>query len=362
MNDFAYTLRYLQDFCMALRIVWGWLIPIMFSMTVIADEINLNPSHPNQYLVVEGDSLWDIAGKFLKKPAQWPRLWQANPGIKNPNLIYPGDVLAFSVTNGQPHVTVANTSRYTVRQEKWHPEIRETPITEAIKVLPSTAIDQFLSSPKIVTEHELRSAPYVLSFAGEHLVAGAGDRVYARAITEPTTLNYTIYRQGRAYVDPESNEVLGFEAEFIADSILQKSGDPATLLINKSASEVRTGDRLMPNTASGLNLNYFPRPPEKPVSGSIISVLNGALQIGQYNIVVLNKGLEDGLAIGHVLDIIQRGKLVADAYAEDKGATVTLPDELVGSLMVFRVFEQVSYALIMQASGPIHVLDKVQAP
>jgi nucleoid-associated protein YgaU len=335
---------------------------MMFSMTVIADGINLNPAHPSQYRVVEGDTLWDIAGKFLKKPAQWPRLWQANPSVKNPNLIYPGDVLVFAVTNGQPQVSVANANRYASRQEKWHPEIRETPIATAIKVLPTTAIDQFLSSPKVVTEHELNSAPYVLSFAGEHLVAGAGDRVYARAITEPTTLNYTIYRQGRAYVDPESNDVLGFEAEFIADSVLQKPGDPATLLINKSASEVRTGDRLMPNTASELNLNYFPRPPEKPVNGSIISVLNGVLQIGQYNIVVLNKGLEDGLAIGHVLDIIQRGKLAADPFAEDKGESVMLPDELVGCLMVFRVFEQVSYALIMQASGPIHVLDKVQAP
>ncbi|MEQ1635566.1 MAG: LysM peptidoglycan-binding domain-containing protein [Methylococcales bacterium] len=347
---------------MVLRAALGWLIPLVFSITATAAEIDLNPAHPNQYQVAEGDTLWNIASKFLKKPAQWPRLWQNNPNAKNPNFIYPGDVLVFSMVNGKPQIRVANRNRNAVRYEKLSPQIRETPLVEAIKLLPVNAIDQFLSSPKVVTEDELNVAPYVLSFANEHLITGAGDRIYVRAITEPPGLNYTVYRKGQAYADPESKEILGYEAEFIADTTLQKQGDPATLLINKANSEVRTGDRLMPNTASEVTLNYFPHPPEKPVNGSIISVLNGVSQIGQYNTVVLNKGTEEGLVVGHVLDIYQRGKLLADPYAEEKDTAVILPDEMAGSLMVYRVFKNVSYALVMQASQAIHILDKVQSP
>jgi hypothetical protein len=349
---------------MALRTLLGWLIPLIFSLTANAEDINLNPTHPSKYLVVRGDTLWHIAGKFLKDPLQWPLVWHGNPDVKNPNFIYPGDVLAFSVVDGKPQVSVASSNRdgFTGKYEKLSPKIRETPIAEAIQLLPTKAIDQFLASPKVIAENELDDAPYILSFAGEHLVAGAGDRVYVRTITDPQGLSYTIYRKGQAYVDPDSQEVLGYEAEFIADTTLQKAGDPATLLVNKALSEIRTGDRVMPNVASELTLNYFPRPPEKPINGSIISVLNGVSQIGQYNIVVLNKGQEDGLAVGHVLDIYQHGKLVADLYAEDQATAAALPDELAGRLMVFRVFGHVSYALVMEASQPLHVLDKVQTP
>ncbi|NOT83401.1 MAG: LysM peptidoglycan-binding domain-containing protein [Methylococcaceae bacterium] len=347
---------------MVLRAALGWLIPLIFSMSATADDIRLNPAHPAQYRVAEGDTLWDIAGKFLQKPAQWPRVWHSNPAVKNSNYLYPGDELAFTIVNGKPQISIASRNQATIGYEKLSPTIRETPLAQAIKLLPTTAIDQFLSSPKVVTEDELASAPYILGFASEHLIAGAGDRVYVRTITEPVGINYTIYRKGQAYVDPDSKETLGYEAEFIADTTLQKAGDPATLLINKTNSEVRAGDRLMPNTANEITLNYFPRPPEKPLNGSIISVLNGVSQIGQFHTVVLNKGAADDLAVGHVLDIYQHGKLITDPYAAEKGTAVMLPDELAGSLMVYRVFKHVSYALIMQASQAIHVLDKVQSP
>lgn len=349
---------------MTLRIFFGALIPLIFSIPAWAEEVILNPVHPSQYIVAEGDTLWQIAGKFLQKPAQWPLVWRSNPAIKNPNLIYPGDVLAFSVVDGKPQVSIADSSRNNspVRYEKLSPKIRETSIAQAIKLLPTSEIDQFLSSPNVVNETELESAPYVLSFAGEHIVAGAGERMYVRALPDSKLSNYTVYRKGHAYVDPETQAILGYEAEFIADASLQKAGDPATFLITKAAGEVRSGDHLMASATGENLLDFFPRPPEKPLQGSIISVLNGVSQIGQYNIVVLNKGKSDGLAVGHVLDIYQRGKLVADPFARDKDSAVALPDEMAGSLMVFRVFEHVSYALIMSATQPIHVLDFVKTP
>lgn len=347
---------------MTLRIALGWLIPIFLSMPLPADEIKLNPAHPEQYRVVEGDTLWSIAGRFLQRPGQWPRLWQTNPQIKNPDLIYPGDLLAFATIGGKPQVSVLNRNIFSGREVKLSPGIREHPINEAIKLIPTQAIAQFLSSPKVVAQGELQAAPYVLDFAGEHLVVGAGDKIYVRSITESEESQYVVYRAGDPYVSPENGEVLGYEAAYIADVTLQKTGDPTTLLVNKATSEIRSGDRLMPNAANPITLNYFPHAPEKPVNGNIISVLNGVSQIGQYNIVVIDKGSANGLVAGHVLDIYQRGRLVRDPYGDDKNTPITLPDELSGSLMVFRVFERVSYALIMQANQSIHVLDKVQTP
>jgi LysM repeat protein len=347
---------------MYLRKTLGWLIPIMFSWSVLADDIKLNPTHPEQYVVVEGDTLWGIAEKFLLRPGQWPRIWHTNPQINNPNLIYPGDVLAFSGGAVKPQVGILNRGVILSRYEKWSPKVRESPIQEAIKLIPTHAINQFLSSPKVVNQHELEEAPYVLEFAGEHLIVGAGDKVYARRIKDVENTQFIIYRKGDPYISPENGEILGYEATYVADARLLKSGDPATLVISKASNEIRAGDRLMPVSEMQITLNYFPRPPEKPVSGRIISVLNGVSQIGQYNIVVIDKGLADGLAIGHVLDIFQKGRLVKDPYGDDKSIPVALPDELSGSLMVFRPFERVSYALVMQANQSIHVLDRVETP
>ena len=242
------------------------------------------------------------------------------------------------------------------------PCVRETNIKQAIKLLPNDAIAQYLTSPKVVGENELNNAPYVVDFAGEHLIAGTGDRLYVRSITEPESLSYIVYRAGKPYVSPETGEILGYEAQYIADTSLQQPGDPATLSITKADSEIRIGDRVMPNAEEELTINYFPRPPEESIKGNIISVLGGVSQIGQYNVVVIDKGTEDGILAGHELDIYQRGKVVRDPYSPVKNDTVNLPDEKAGILMVFRPFERVSYALVMKTNRAIHVLDKVQTP
>ncbi|MDD4906480.1 MAG: peptidoglycan-binding protein, partial [Methylobacter tundripaludum] len=187
-------------------------------------------------------------------------------------------------------------------------------------------------------------------------------RVYVRAITESKNLSHTIYRPGSAYISPENGEILGYEAQYIADASLQQPGDPATLAITKADREIRTGDRIMPNTEEELALNYFPRPPEQSIKGSIISVLGGVSQIGRYSVVVIDKGTADGLLVGHELNIYKTGKIVRDDYSPIKNDAVNLPDEVAGTLMVFRPFERVSYALVMKATQALHVLDKVKTP
>lgn len=350
---------------MAFRKTFGLIFTLAVSLSSQAETIKINPSHPDHYTVTRGDTLWDIAGRFLERPGQWPEIWQVNPQIENPNLIYPGDVITFSMVGGKPRLSLSrggieDTGDY--QDQKLYPRIRESKIEAAISLIPSERIAQFLTSPRVVGPNELSQAPYVIDFAGEHLVAGAGDRVYVRAIEEPESLSYTIYRPGATFVSPESNEILGYEAKFIANTTLQATGDPATLLITKSSSEVRTGDRVMIHEDGEFTLNYFPRPPESDIKGSIISVLDGVSQIGRYNVVAIDKGRADGLEIGHVLDIYQRGDIVRDPYSSIKNDAVKLPDERAGTMMVFRTFERISYALVMEAYQAIHVLDKIQTP
>jgi len=370
---------------MAFRTIVGFIVPLLFSISAWANELQINPSHPNQYTVVQGDTLWDISGKFLTHPWQWPELWRSNSQIQNPHLIYPGDTIYFSIVNGQPQLSLSRSAEvgtlqqspcvlkednaqnartdFSVSEEnKLEPCIREATRKQAIKLIPMDAIERFLTSPRVVSENELNTAPYVIGFAGEHLLAGTGDRVYVRSITEPKSLSYTMYRAGATYTRPETGEILGYEAKYIANTTLQQEGDPATLYINKSNSEIRIGDRLMPDPEEEITLNYFPRPPEDSIKGSIISVFNGVSQIGRYNVVVIDKGTSDGLQPGHELDIYQRGQVVRDRYSPVKNDEVKLPDEIAGTLMVFRPFERISYALVMKATRAIHVLDKVQTP
>ncbi len=378
---------------MVFRALLGLVVSFFVSASLWANEtgeISINPSHPNQYTVVEGDTLWDISGKFLNHPTQWPQLWSYNSQIKNPHLIYPGQTVYFSVVDGQPRLSFSkgnepyqdsgvmpSSDTCVVSEEDIHngrtsfamaqggklsPCIRETSQKAAIQLIPTETIAKYLTSPRVVSVNELNAAPYVVDFAGEHLIAATGDKLYVRSIIEPKTTNYTLYRAGTTFKRPETGEVLGYEAKYIADTSLLQEGDPATVVIDKSVNEIMLGDRLMPKPEEQFTLNYFPRPPEESIKGSIIYVLDGVNQIGKYNVVVIDKGSNDGLLPGHELEIFRRGRIARDSYSVVRNDQVKLPDEIAGSLMVFRPFERVSYALVMKSSQAIHVFDKVQTP
>ncbi|MEY3807998.1 MAG: hypothetical protein RI893_974 [Pseudomonadota bacterium] len=368
---------------MIFKILTGLLFSLFLSLTARADDIQINPSHPEQYTVTAGDTLWDISGKFLTHAWQWPELWRSNTQVKNPHLIYPGDTIYFSIIDGKPQLNLIRSELAQVHAPcvlheedykkgrkdfavsadgKVLPCIRETDLKQAIRLIPTETLANYLTSPKVVGKDELNNSAYVVGFAGEHILVGTGDRVYVRSITEVKNLAYTIYRPGNVYTSAESGEILGYEAQYIADAVLQQPGDPATLEISKVSREVRTGDRIMPSAEQDIALNYFPRPPEFSIKGSIISVLGGVSQIGRYNVVVIDKGIAEGLLVGHELNIYTHGKTVKDAYSLVKNELVNLPDEVAGTLMVFRPFDHVSYALVMKATQALHVLDKVKTP
>jgi len=334
----------------------------------------MKPDHPDRYVVVKGDTLWGIADRFLNDPWLWPKVWQINPSIRNPHLIYPGDVIVLYYVDGKPYLTLEGmtgivpppTPRETavvppkdINTVKLSPKIRYGTLEKAIDAIPRSAIGPFLYRPRVVTKEEIKKAPYIVSSYEEHLISGTGNRVYARKVTDPSIAQYGVIRPGEVYRDPDTNEILGYEVVRVAAARVMRGGDPTTLDIISSKREVLNGDLLLPSEEGELDFNFFPHPPRERINGKIISVFNGLSQIGQYNVVVLNRGKRDGLEPGHVLAIYLAGNKVPDPKAT---RWVTLPDERAGILMVFRTYEKVSYALVMKATRVMHVNDRVTNP
>lgn len=341
---------------MTLRFVAGiWFL--LLSGMCAAGEIELNPNHPQNYVVVHGDTLWDIAGRFLARPWQWPEIWHDNPQIRNPHWIYPGDELTLSYVGGRPRLQVSRPSEL-----RLSPEVRATPLARVIPVIPLNAVQQFLTRPKVANASELDNAPYVVGFVGEHIAGGAGDGVYVRAIERTDQGGYMVYRPGKPYKDGVTGEVLGYEALYVAEAGLQSPGDPATMELLQSDREVLIGDRVMPVEPERMQMNYQPHAPKQLIRGSIVSVVDGVTQIGQYQIVVIDRGTADGVEMGHVLDIRRRSRNERDVVSGHPGASVMLPEEHEGVLMVFQPFERVSFGLIMNATRSIHLGDVVQTP
>ncbi|MFW5425760.1 MAG: LysM peptidoglycan-binding domain-containing protein [Methylophagaceae bacterium] len=340
-----------------------------FGFALAVQAVELNENHPQSYTVVKGDTLWDISGTFLKYPWHWPEIWSVNPQIENPHLIYPGDLLWLADCDGKPCLKLTRGSR----NGKLSPEMREIEFDAAITTIPLSAIGPFLSRPRVVGDEVLDSAPYVVAGSEERLISGAGDQVYARGVDAENGKHYNIFREGPVYKDPETEEILGFEAIYLADAWIKKMGDPATVDLRTTSREVMIGDRLLEIDDTNFDLNFIPRQPTHEVDGIILSVFDGVSQVGQYQVVVLNRGERDNLEVGHVVSIWQTGDTVRDIILsgvqeedffnlknrEHKNEVVTLPDENAGVAMIFKTYEKVSYAIVMKATRAIHIGDKI---
>lgn len=343
---------------MAIKKLLALVCAALFAANLIADEIELANNHPDRYVVVKGDTLWHISGRFLKQPWLWPEVWHVNPQIENPHLIYPGDVITLVYVDGRPQLRVAR-GHPTI---KLSPTTREERIDQAIPTIPIDAIKQFLTQPLVVDENELESAPYLVAAADEHILAGAGDRIYVRGVADQQFDKFNVFRPGATYRDPDSGEILGYEALYVGDTQVERFDDIATMKITRSQREALVGDRLVPVSEAEVHTNFLPRAPKKQIEGRIIDVVDGVSQIGQYQVVVLNRGSREGLEVGHALAVYQAGAMIRDTISRDPKDVVQLPDEHGGELMVFRVFDKVSFGLIMEATRPLHVLDKVRNP
>lgn len=346
--------------------------------------LELAADAPDKHVVVKGDTLWDIAGKFLTKPWRWPEIWQLNRDqIRNPHLIYPGDIVYLDRSGPQPRLRLGRAvggagasavdGSAGLRSERLSPQVRvESLAKAAIPTVPASLIEPFLNRPLIVEEHQLRSSARVLAAPEARVYMSKGDVVYARGISDMSIPEWHVYRPARPILDPDTRLPLAHEALYIGTARLEKAGDVSTLRIVSAAEEIGEGDRLMP-ALEERPVSFAPRPPEKDLSGKIVSIHRGVRQVGRNGVVAISMGREQGIEVGNVMSIQAAGRVVADREAVEqrrnawqlpstKATTVQLPSVDVGHLLVFRVFDKVSYGLVMNASRAIEIGDAVVTP
>ena len=330
----------------------------------------LAPNAPDSYVVKRGDTLWGIAKVFLRDPWYWPEIWQVNSQIQNPHLIYPGDTLRLVYLNGRPQVTLQR-SMERGDAARVLPRVRSQPLEAAVTTIPYETIAAFMSRPSVLDNEQIKAAPYVFATRDSHVVLSNGDTMYARGFASPaeTGTHYNVVRVGDALRDPDDNRIVGYDGIFTGAGHVTRSGDPATLIMTESNRETVPGDKLF---AGGVDvpLDFIPSPPKVRVSGRIMAVSDGVTVIGQYQVVVINRGARDGLTPGNVLAVFEVGGYVRDTV--NKGylnsmsrlgaKNVQLPNERTGTFMVFKTFDQMSYGLIMEAKNIIRVADVVQNP
>ncbi len=340
------------------------------SLSAQAEQVLLKSAHPDRHVVVKGDTLWGISGKFLNDPWQWPQVWQLNRNqIKNPHLIYPGDVVFLDISTGSPKLVLLKESI------SLQPGAIEEPLNKtAISTISLSAIAPFLNQPLIIEKDQLANSPRILAAQDERVILSTGTRVYINKVKEGDGLNWYVYRPAESFIDPDTKEVLGVEATYLGNLKITKYGEPASADIGAVKEEIFVSDRLVPSSTDIIT-NFVPHAPDSSITGRIINIYGGLAEAGPQSIVSINRGSTDGIELGHVLAINRDGRVIKDPETAklsktentaDKSALksgmVKLPDERVGLLMVFRVFNRVSYALVMQAKEPINKLDLVTTP
>ncbi len=335
------------------------LLALLACTPCLSDEaIALRNPLPQQYVVVKGDTLWDIAGKFLKNPWQWPTLWQNNrTTVANPHWIYPGDVLVLEWQQGQPQI------RLTRPAVTLSPGVIVSPLAvNAIPPIQPTSINPFLIRPMLIEETELKSAPRIVAAQEERQILSPGTHIYVQNLPTNPAGEWTIYREGEAVKDPENGQVLGVEAHYLGDARLLRNDAPATLNISYAKEEIAVNDKLVAMQPA-LQQAYVPHAPMLAVKGQIARIHAGIQETGAGRVIIINRGSAQGLEAGHVLAIQRQGAAVNDpTVTQGPPKKLLLPNEPVGLAMVFKTFHHMAYALVMQASQPVRVEDLVVNP
>jgi hypothetical protein len=358
---------------------------------------------PDRYIVVRGDTLWGISERFTDSPWRWPEIWNFNrEQIRNPHWIYPGDVivldrvsgtLSIAGADGRPGTPVApgtpgdgtastpgdgtasapTTGRPSldpgsaVGTVKLSPRLRaESSARDAIPSIPPSAIEPFLSRPLVIEPDGLDNAPTLIATEENRVIIEAGNQAYVRGMGDSKEENWFLYRRGKALVDPDTNVTLGYEAIYLGTARVTRAGDPATVRLTTVTQEVGRGDKLLPAGVPEVP-KYAPHAPAVFMQGRVIGIYGGLGKVGEagpQQIITLNRGRADGVEVGHVFALYRPGPLITDASVQTggKAATFKLPDERYGLAFVFRIYDRVSYALVMRISRPVNPLDVVQTP
>jgi len=361
----------------------------------------LKEDAPDRYIVVPGDTLWSISGRFLKDPWKWPEVWKMNQDqIKNPHRIYPGDVVVLDRSGQQLRLESQAGGAGSGNVVRLSPRTRVEPLQDtAVPAITPSAIEPFLSRPLVVGPTELDNTPSILATQENRVAIGAGNIAYVTGITKDKGVAWQVFRRGDALVDPETNEVLGYQATYLGEARVLKFAEQSTVEITRSQQEIYAGDRLLPAAKERPTFSYVPRAPVKQVRGRIVSTYSNLGETGPSGIIALSKGSKDGLEVGHVLAILrsqstaQYETRMAPLYGRegpsgsDRPRTyhaeqlttrdssvfetgkpirpadaAKLPDERYGLVMVFRTFDRAAFGLVMQATRPVAVNDVVINP
>jgi len=348
---------------------------------VRADEVQLKPDHPERYTVVKGDTLWDVSTRFLKSPWHWPKIWKINDQIKNPHLIYPGDVVVLRMVDGKPVLTVERKDkasglpslpeaakapdapvgerRVDDRTVKLSPQARSEPLEAAIPTIPPNAIVPFLTRPLAVEENELEQAGYITTGLAFRIALGDSSQFYARGLQDDAAEYYQIFRPGKPIRHPDTGELLAYEALYLGDAKRLETGDPSKLVVTAVKQEIIPTDRLLTAPKKASLPYYYPHAPKTQVQGRIVSALNAVAEIGPQTVVGISLGAREGIEEGNVLRIMRHVGTHKDPLTRER---YKLPDEESGLLLIFRTYEKMSYGLVMTATRPVHLLDAVITP
>lgn len=339
------------------------IFPLIFTVATLmsgpaaAQPITVADDAPDMYTVVRGDTLWDISARFLKQPWRWPEVWRLNrEQISNPHLIYPGQVI-FLDRSG-PYLSFG---KQISGEQRLSPQVYTEKVDQAIATIPMSDIEPFLIRPLFSDYDDLFDAGTVVATEVGRVIVGAGDAIFAKDINSEHEV-WQIFRPAEPLLDPITKEVLGYEASHRGSARLVEAGDPATLKILSAVEEITTGDRLLPSERPQL-FAYVPHAPDIDIEGRVAGIYRGVLETGRHHVISINIGERDGIEEGHVLALSRsRGQAEYKDEKRDTREVYNLPEQRYGLVLVFRVFDRVAYALVMDTDGPVKIGDSLHAP
>ncbi len=344
------------------RIISALILAVTAVCASAADPLQLVDNPPDRHVVVKGDTLWDISGKFLKQPWRWPEIWQMNKDqIKNPHLIYPGDVVMLDMSSGSPRLKLGKrVGDAAGGSGKLQPSVHSAPVQQVIPSIPAGAIEPFISQPLIIEDSELNTGVKIVAMQEDRMLVGTGDTFYASGIPDTSVTKWHVFRKGKPLKNPDTGKIIAYEAFFLGNARLVKPGEPAMMRVSLSKEEIARGDRLAPAPEPQI-ISYVPHRPEHDISARVIGIYGGLREGGANSVIALNVGKNNGMEIGHVV-ALYRKRVSLDVDTDGRRTATPVPDERYGLAFVFRVFNGVSYALVVESSKAVISGDSVRNP
>lgn len=342
------------------RIISALILAVTAACASAAEPLELVDDPPDRHIVVRGDTLWGISGKFLKQPWRWPEIWGMNRDqIKNPHLIYPGDVILLDLSGDTPRLRQAKVIG-SGGNGRLQPQVYSEAIDQVIPSIPPNIIEPFLSQPLILEPGAEVSGVVIVATAEDRMFVGSGDDAFVSGIPDASVEKWHLFRPGKPLKDPDSGEVIAHEAFFLGHARLLKPGEPATIRVVQAKEEVGRGDRLLPAPPPEI-ISYVPHRPDSEIAAKIVSIYGGVDEGGSQSVIALNRGRNDGLEIGHVLALF-RNRVSVAVDTDGRRSSTPIPEERYALAFVFRTFDQIAYALVVESSKSVIVGDSARNP